>query len=74
MIEVMCQRAELLGSCSAHKDVLVVRVSLRDRQSKQGEHEHHDQPRDSHDPHACGERRCETPQTRRSGILSPLRI
>jgi hypothetical protein len=74
MIEVVRQRTDLFGRCSADQDVLVVRVSLRHRKSKQGEHEHHDQPRDSDDPRACGERRCEKPQARRSDIRSPLRI
>ncbi len=74
MIEVVRQRTDLFGRCSADQDVLVVRVSLRHRKSKQREHEHHNQPGDFHDPHACGERRCEKPQTRRSDIRSPLRI
>ena len=74
MIEVVCQRAALLGGGSAHKDVLVVRVSLRDRKSKQGEHEHHDQPRDSHDPHAWADGICGKPKTRRSDIGSALWI
>lgn len=74
VIEVVPQSTDLFGRCSADQDVLVVRVSLRHRKSKQREHEHPNQPRDTDDPHPCGERRCEEPQTRRSDIRSPMRI
>ncbi len=74
MIEVVRQRLELFGRRSAHQDVLVVRVCLRDRKPKQREHEHHDQPGDSHDPHALRDSGCGIPQTRRNDIRSALGI
>ncbi len=74
MVEVIRERTELFGSRSAHQDVLVERVSLGQRKSKQREHEHRDQPRDSDDPHAWRNGGCGMPPTRRSDIRSGGRI
>jgi hypothetical protein len=68
MIEVLRQRTQLFSGRSAHQNVLVIRVGLRGRKSKQREHQHHNQASYSHDLHPRGDGTCEEPQTRRSDI------